>query len=247
MRKEPITRDNCGSTRGYQKHYREGESPCKPCIEAQSIYTKKRMENPENKRKKAEENLKRRLANPEEYRRRAAISAAKRIDKKNARAREYHAENREEINRKLREYKKANPELISAQAAAYYQRNKDKIAAYRAMNREKAKAWRNANPELFRMYNRKRKAAKLNAPSEPYTSQQILDLYGTDCYLCHEPIDLKAPRRAGFPGWEVGLQIEHIVPLSKEGTDLISNVRPSHGLCNLNKHTTPLEVFVLQC
>lgn len=247
MKKEPIIRGNCGTTRGYQKHWREGEEYCQPCKLANRAYINERRKNPEIKRKRAEDASKRRHANLEEHKRRDAISREKRKDKKNARSRIHHLENREEINRKMREYKKANPEKMKAQRAAEYQRNKESRAAYRAMNRENAKAWRQANPELFRVYNRQRKARKLNAPSEPYTTQQILDLYGINCYLCKEPIDLNAPRRAGMVGWELGLQIEHIVPLSKDGSDLIENVRPSHGQCNLSKHTTPLEKYLIQC
>lgn len=85
--------------------------------------------------------------------------------------------------------------------------------------------------------NRKR-ALKFGVDTEWYSPQQILDIYGTDCHICNKPIDLNAPRQAGKPGWENGLQIDHVMPLSKGGTDTVDNVRPAHGYCNNIKNAT---------
>jgi hypothetical protein len=70
---------------------------------------------------------------------------------------------------------------------------------------------------------------------EPYTEIQVLALYGIDCYLCHEPIDMEAPRKVGVPGWQRGLHMEHVIALANGGCDDLGNVRPAHGLCNLQK------------
>lgn len=125
-----------------------------------------------------------------------------------------HLKNREKRLAKFREYHSKNKETILARKVIY--------------NRE--------NPEVGRVLHRKRKARLRNAPSEPYTTQQILDLYGTDCHLCHEPIDLDAPRVQGRQGWERGLNLEHVIPISRGGTNMINNVKPSHALCNMKKH-----------
>ena len=37
-------------------------------------------------------------------------------------------------------------------------------------------------------------------------------------------------------GWQRGLHLDHVVPLSKGGSDLIANVKPSHAQCNLKKN-----------
>lgn len=76
------------------------------------------------------------------------------------------------------------------------------------------------------------------AVQEAYTYQQVLEKYGKSCHICNEAIDLKAPRRCGAEGWEKGLHIDHVVPLSKGGDDTLENVKPSHGYCNLKKHAT---------
>jgi 5-methylcytosine-specific restriction endonuclease McrA len=85
--------------------------------------------------------------------------------------------------------------------------------------------------------NRKR-AIKFGVQTEWYSPMQVVELYGTDCHICNNPIDFDAPRQVGQPGWEHGLQIDHVIPLSKGGNDLIENVRPSHGYCNNVKNAS---------
>jgi 5-methylcytosine-specific restriction endonuclease McrA len=77
-----------------------------------------------------------------------------------------------------------------------------------------------------------------NAKQEPYTYKQVLETYGKTCHLCNKEIDLKAPRQVGKKGWEQGLHIDHIIPLSKGGDDTLQNVKPSHGQCNIVKSAT---------
>lgn len=82
----------------------------------------------------------------------------------------------------------------------------------------------------------RRIARKLGNGTEPYTTQQILEIYGVDCHLCGEPIDLNAPKATRYKGWELGLHLDHVVPVSKGGEDKIINIRPAHGLCNAKKN-----------
>ena len=86
------------------------------------------------------------------------------------------------------------------------------------------------------MLRRRRRARELFAPSEPYTAELILELYGTDCHICKEPIDLTAPRLVGQTGWQRSLHLDHVLALANGGSDLIENIRPSHALCNVKKH-----------
>jgi cytochrome c5 len=155
-------------------------------------------------------------------------------------------------------WQRANPEKRKATLrraqAKYRERNPEKIKAdnkkFKELNPDYGKNWRKNNPEKTREYskrhyakglskalerNRKRKALLLSGQHAPYTEQQVLDLYGTNCYLCHEPIDLTAPRWTKYAGWERGLHIEHVVDVVLGGADTLENVRPSHGLCNLQK------------
>jgi hypothetical protein len=102
-----------------------------------------------------------------------------------------------------------------------------------------AREWQAANPEKVReasiKSNHKRRAQKNSTNHEPYTIDELITTYGTICHLCGGEIDFNAPRRAGVEGWEFGLHIDHVMPLSKGGDDTLLNVRPAHGQCNLAK------------
>jgi len=125
-----------------------------------------------------------------------------------------------------------------------YQKNKDQILAYqqkyRENNREKErlrhKAYRQNNLARHADYERKRRAKKRELFHEPYTTKQVLETYGAACFICGKEIDLEAPRRTGYPGWEVGLHIDHLESFWNNGSDTIENVRPTHGSCNLSKN-----------
>jgi 5-methylcytosine-specific restriction endonuclease McrA len=68
--------------------------------------------------------------------------------------------------------------------------------------------------------------------------QVILDIYGTDCYICNEPIDLTAKGRPPHENWQKSYWVDHVVPIRLGGTSDISNLRPSHAQCNINKGFT---------
>lgn len=95
------------------------------------------------------------------------------------------------------------------------------------------KEWRERNKYLYKS-NRTR-ARRLGVDYDYYTEQDVFDNWGYNCHLCGEAINFDAPRQCGKPGWETGLHIDHVVPLSKGGTDTLDNVRPAHGQCNIIK------------
>lgn len=71
--------------------------------------------------------------------------------------------------------------------------------------------------------------------SSPYTKEQVLAKWGTDCHVCLRAIDWNAPSATKYPGWESGGQLDHVVPIARGGRDDINNVKPIHVLCNLRK------------
>jgi len=105
--------------------------------------------------------------------------------------------------------------------------------------RERSRRFAKENPEIVNATLRRRKARLKNARISKYTDKQVLDLYGQNCHLCNLPIDMAAPRWTALPGWEYGLHIDHVIPISRGGDDSLENVRPSHGFCNLKKNANP--------
>lgn len=120
----------------------------------------------------------------------------------------------------------------------------ERQARWRAHNPEKHKEsvgkYLEKNRILIYERQRRNRARREGREWEIYTEEQALEKYGADCHLCHEPIDLNAPRSFNVEGWELGFQLDHLVPVSKGGGDTLENVRPSHGWCNASKHDKSL-------
>ena len=90
----------------------------------------------------------------------------------------------------------------------------------------------------FRTPNARRHFRRNSTEPGNYSDIDVLSTYGLDCHICQTPVDLNAPRKVGQDGWEKGLHIDHVYPLSKGGLDTLENVRPSHGKCNIIKWAT---------
>lgn len=83
---------------------------------------------------------------------------------------------------------------------------------------------------VWQANNRRRRAAKRNAASEPYTLAEIAARDGHRCQLCRRKVDMsltgtdpKAP------------SIDHVVPLIDGGDDTRANVQLAHFGCNSRK------------
>lgn len=68
---------------------------------------------------------------------------------------------------------------------------------------------------------------------------QVVREYGDTCHICQEQIDMNLPRTN-----RLGLTVDHVIPLSKGGTDTMDNLRPAHWICNNRKSNKPLEEVV---
>jgi len=107
-------------------------------------------------------------------------------------------------------------------------------------NREYQRKHKKLNPHIKRESERRRRTLKKNGNVQKYKESEVLDLYGWVCHICNGSINPAASRSAGIGDWELGLHIDHLIPISKGGEDSLSNVRPSHAVCNLKKHAKPL-------
>ena len=56
--------------------------------------------------------------------------------------------------------------------------------------------------------------------------QLVTDIYGWRCSICHTMINPNATRLRDR------LSIDHVLPVSRGGTDAIENLRPAHYGCN---------------
>ena len=82
------------------------------------------------------------------------------------------------------------------------------------------------------------KRQKLVTTPSRLAADEVVRVYGNQCAICNQPIDLSLKRTSSM-----GLTVDHWIPLSKGGSDDISNLRPAHWNCNRKKsNKLPKEV-----
>jgi 5-methylcytosine-specific restriction endonuclease McrA len=102
-------------------------------------------------------------------------------------------------------------------AAAEYTRNRPNKKRYYTVRDKARRKWARENGR------------------ESYTREQVLLRDNYICHICSEPTDPTATYVMGQPGWERYPHIDHVIPLSRGGSDTLVNVRTAHAECNLLK------------
>ena len=133
---------------------------------------------------------------------------------------------------------KANPEAGRRTARAWYHRNREHAAAqslqYAREHREQRRAYDSAygkaNPNKVREKTSRRRALKRTTEVEPVCYESILEQHGPTCHICNKAIDVDL--RHPSPQ---SLSFDHVIPLSRGGGHIASNIKPSHLLCNMQK------------
>jgi len=98
--------------------------------------------------------------------------------------------------------------------------------------RENSKAWRERGGywESKRASDQRRRAWKLGAETEKFTTAEIFERDGWCCGICSKPVDptLAYPDR-------LSASLDHIVPLSLGGAHTRANTRLAHLWCNVSR------------
>lgn len=101
---------------------------------------------------------------------------------------------------------------------------------HRAKGAERLRQWRKDNPERARMVAREA-AGRRRAPAGVKVDyDRILERDGMVCHICGDDIADRSD-----------LHFDHVIPLSKGGPHVESNIRPSHAGCNMRKRARILE------
>jgi 5-methylcytosine-specific restriction endonuclease McrA len=134
--------------------------------------------------------------------------------------RKYYEEHKEQIAQYKKIWMANNKESVDASKRNYYDLNRGEVIA-------RSKKWAEDNPEKVRQAkannSRKRRAARHASPG-CFTAEEfeaLCDAYGNRCLACGDT--------------EAVLEADHIVPLTRGGTDDIGNIRPLCGSCNRKK------------
>jgi 5-methylcytosine-specific restriction endonuclease McrA len=132
----------------------------------------------------------------------------------------YQEEHREQIAQYKKIWTANNKESVDASKLSYYDLKREEVMA-------RSKKWAEDNPERVQQAEtnnpRKRRAVR-HASRGNFTVEEFKELcerYGNKCLACGDA--------------EAVLEADHVVPLTKGGSDNISNIQPLCGSCNREK------------
>jgi 5-methylcytosine-specific restriction endonuclease McrA len=145
----------------------------------------------------------------------------------------YYSTNKEKVAIQRAEYVKANVGKICQQRkedhlAHKTERNAKKIARYHADPKktiDRNRLWRNRNPEKVLAKNQRRRAAKAGVIIENVNTNNIYERDKGICGICGNLIERDKAT------------LDHIVPLSRGGPHIASNLQIAHRSCNSSKGT----------
>lgn len=134
------------------------------------------------------------------------------------RVRAWRETNLEKARQSARDYAERNREEAAARARAHYAANREAKLEYQ-------KAYFKANPDVARRARVKRQLREEAAYVADVIFDDILVRDLGLCGICGEPI------------METTIELDHIIPLSRNGTHEPDNVQIAHRSCNRRKYT----------
>jgi len=146
--------------------------------------------------------------------------------------RDWYKKNRRAKTQYAKKYRELNPEKVAAATKDWAKRNPDKMRAIDRRKYEKHKSkmlqnmrvWRSKNPDKVAVIKERRRARESGAAGD-FTAEAWIQLKQRARYQC---LCCRKKKK---------LTIDHVVPLSKGGTNDISNIQPLCRSCNSKKRT----------
>jgi 5-methylcytosine-specific restriction endonuclease McrA len=140
--------------------------------------------------------------------------------------RKYEEEHKAEISEYKKKWAAENKDSVAASKHAYYEREREEVLA-------RSKKWAEDNPDKVRSAkanNRRKRRAARHASSGSFTAEEfraLCEAYGNRCLACGDT--------------EAALEADHVVPLTRGGSDDIGNIQPLCGPCNRKKFVSDMD------
>lgn len=186
--------------------------------------------------------------NPEKEKARVVKWIEENKERHIARKREYYFENKPRFSVMQKEYYLNNHDAILTQMRLHYQEHRQEICTRETIRRHnnprlsieasnRAKKWRENNPEHYKQLIKEAKNKRRNAPGK-LSRQDFVEMYDEQtghCCFCGIGIF-----------WDIhrDIHLEHYTPISRNGTNLRENVGLSCQDCNLNKQRKTVEEWM---
>jgi len=136
----------------------------------------------------------------------------------------------------MREWQARNRERRKVYMQEWHEANADHSREYRKAHRpqlrEATRKHTAAHPEVKAEMERRRRARKRNVVTENVSPAEILQRFGSTCYICNKDIEAE------------DLNLDHIIPISKGGPHVWENLRPTHASCNARKGNKVVTFFI---
>lgn len=182
--------------------------------------------------------------NKEQRNEQSRIYQQKNLEKCKERGQKYREENREKILKRKKEFHYRNRDAILEQRRNNYLLNRQKYLNKNAQWARENKEWRNQySREYHQRYvsttegrqkikrkEYRREANKRFNHSSPYTHLELVsrwEQFNNCCVYCGA----------------IATSIDHVIPLSKGGADVLSNLLPSCHPCNLSKGAKDVDTW----
>jgi HNH endonuclease len=139
-------------------------------------------------------------------------------------------------------YRELNHEKVKARKSRYYHRKREELCAKARErnfldpepNRARVRQWQRENPDRYRANvkaaNQRRRARLRGVPYESVDAARVFERDGWRCGICNGRVD----KRLKFPHGK-SASLDHIIPISRGGAHLYSNVQCAHLSCNKKK------------
>jgi len=149
----------------------------------------------------------------------------------------YQKDNKDGVNKRARNRYRKNPEKYKSQSSEWYKSHPDirKVvnSTYREKNLDKTKQWikdwekRNPEKVIAKGQNYRARKAAVGGKISGNEWKELKEKYKNTCLCCKRT--------------NVKLELDHIIPISKNGRNVIENAQPLCRSCNAKKNAKMID------